>query len=85
MNSLAQTSNNGQCVICPDCLECITCGLCICGHSRRIDLDHLAHALRTMKARSKLYQIVKVEMQRRHRWKDLRGYYAKTQSKKDRD
>lgn len=76
-NMLNTQSANGH-VVCQDCLECITCGLCRCGHSRRTDFEHIAHAIRTMKPNSKLFNIVKKEMKLRGRWKDLRGYYDTT-------
>lgn len=82
-NMLNRMSSGGH-TICQDCLECIDCGLCKCGHSRRIDMNHLAHALRTMGPKSKLMITVRAEMKRRNRWKDLRGYHdPKKQTKKD--
>lgn len=63
-------------VVCKDCGECITCGVCTCGKST-FQFEHLEHAIQHMTVNTKLYKAIKAELKKRGHWKDApRGWYA---------
>lgn len=79
---MTNAPNDSGHTICRDCLECIDCGLCSCGKST-FSFKHMEHAIRSMTPRSRLFNVVKREMQRRGHWKNLaRGVHAPGSGKK---
>ena len=69
LNETRKLPNGEYHVICKDCKNCITCGVCTCGKST-FQFEHLEHAIQGMTVNTRLYKAIKKELKKRGHWKN---------------